>query len=86
MLKKILMLFTLVFSVYLTGCATVPMAPTADDQLRKQFSAPLEGNSGLYIYRNSAFGGALTKVLYLDGQVIGATAADDLLLQRSLSR
>ena len=40
------MLLTLVFSVYLTGCATVPMAPTADDQLRKQFSAPSEGTSG----------------------------------------
>ena len=40
MLKKILVLVTFVFSVYLTGCATVPMAPTADDQLRKQFSSP----------------------------------------------
>ena len=74
MLKKILMLFTLVFSVYLAGCATVPMAPTADDQLRKQFSAPSEGTAGLYIYRNSNFGGALTKQLSLDGQLIGATA------------
>jgi starvation-inducible outer membrane lipoprotein len=50
-MKKILMLLTLVLSVYLTGCATVPMAPTADDQLRKQFSAPSEGKTGLYIYR-----------------------------------
>jgi hypothetical protein len=74
MLKKMLILLALAFSVYLTGCATVPMAPTADDQMRKQFSAPAEGKSGLYIYRNSNFGAALTKVVYMDDQVIGATA------------
>jgi hypothetical protein len=74
MLKKILVLVTFVFSVYLTGCATVPMAPTADDQLRKQFSSPGEGKSGLYIYRNSTFGAALTKVVYIDDQVVGASA------------
>jgi len=74
MLKKMLILFTLAFSIYLTGCATVPMAPTADDQLRKQFSAPAEDKAGLYIYRNSTFGGALTKVIYIDDQVVGASA------------
>src|SRR5512145_2349153 len=63
MLKKLLVLVTFAFSVYLTGCATVPMAPTADDQLRKQFSSPGEGKAGLYIYRNSTFGAALTKVV-----------------------
>ena len=74
MLRKMLILLTLAFSIYLTGCATVPMAPTADDQLRKQFSAPAEDKAGLYIYRNSTFGGALTKVIYIDDQVVGATA------------
>ena len=74
MLKKILMLLTLVLSVYLTGCATVPMAPTADDQLRKQFSAPSEGKAGLYMYRNSNFGSALTKTIFIDEQLVGATA------------
>lgn len=74
MLRKILIVVTLAFSVHLTGCATVPMAPAADDQLRKQFSSPGEGKAGLYIYRNSNFGAALTKVVYLDDQVVGATA------------
>jgi hypothetical protein len=73
-LKKILLLLTLVFSVYLTGCATVPIAPTADDHLRKQFSAPSEGTAGLYIYRNSSFGAALKKEISIDGQTVGATA------------
>ena len=74
MWKKLLILFTLIFSVYLTGCATVPMAPTTDDELRKQFSTPAEGKSGLYIFRNSNFGGALTKVIYIDDQIVGASA------------
>jgi hypothetical protein len=74
MLKKVLILLTLFLTVYLTGCATVPMAPTADDQLRKQFSAPREGKAGVYIYRNSHLGSALTKVIYIDGQIVGATA------------
>jgi hypothetical protein len=72
--KKILMLLTLVLTVYLTGCATVPLAPTADDQLRKQFSAPVEGKAGLYIFRNSNFGGALSKKIFIDGQDVGASA------------
>ncbi len=74
MLKKALMLLTLAFSLYLTGCATVPMASTQDDQLRKQFAAPPEGRAGVYIYRNSNFGSALTKTIYIDGQIVGATA------------
>ncbi len=73
-MKKILMLLTLVFSVYLSGCATVPMATTENDQLRKQFSAPVEGKAGVYIYRNSNFGSALTKTVSIDGQLVGATA------------
>ena len=73
-LRKVLLLLTLVLSVYLTGCATVPMASTEDDQLRKQFSVPSEGRAGVYIYRNSNFGSALTKTIYIDEQLVGATA------------
>jgi hypothetical protein len=74
MLNKILIFLTLVLLVNLTGCASVPMAPTADDQLRKQFPAPTEGKVGLYIFRDSVFGAALTKIIYVDDQIIGATA------------
>jgi len=73
-LRKALMLLTLVLSIYLTGCATVPMATTEDDQLRKQFTAPSEGKAGVYMYRNSNFGSALTKTISIDGQLVGATA------------
>jgi hypothetical protein len=73
-LKKVLTLLTLVLAVYLTGCATVPMASIEDDQLRKQFSVPSEGKAGVYIYRNSNFGSALTKAVYIDDHLVGATA------------
>jgi hypothetical protein len=68
------MLLILVILVNLTGCAYVPMATTADDQLRKQFLAPTEGKSGLYIFRDSYLGTALTKKIYIDDQLIGTTA------------
>jgi len=74
MLRKPLILFALVLSTCLVGCATVPMATTSDDQLRKEFSPPSNGNAGLYIYRNSTFGGALRKSIYIDDQLLGESA------------
>lgn len=74
MLKKPLILLILILSVYLTGCASVPMATTTDDHLRKEFSPPTDGKAGLYIYRNSNFGSALKKSVYVDGQLVGETA------------
>ena len=75
MTKKSLMLLALLFSAYLTGCASVPMASSEEDSQRKQFSPPSQGMSGVYIFRDSNFGAALTKMLYIDDQAIGATAA-----------
>jgi hypothetical protein len=69
-----LTLFTLILSVWLAGCATVPMATTTDDQLRKEISPPPEGKSALYIYRNSHIGAALKKSIYTDGQMLGESA------------
>ena len=67
--------WSVVVSVLLLGgCATVPMASIEDDKARKEYSAPSEGTSGLYIYRNMSFGGALKKALYIDGELIGETA------------
>ena len=50
------------------------MAPVEEDTARKTFSAPREGSTGLYIYRNSRFGGALKKSVYIDGDLIGESA------------
>lgn len=73
MLKNTLILFTLLITSFLTGCASVPMASHEDDKLRKEFSSPSQGTAGLYIYRNSNFGGALKKSVYLDDELIGET-------------
>lgn len=72
--KKALASIVVLASLYLTGCASVPMAPAEKDQARKEFTAPPEGMSGLYIYRNSSFGGALKKTVRVDGKIIGETA------------
>lgn len=58
----------------LTGCASVPMAPKEQDAASKTFNAPSSGMAGVYIYRNSFVGKALTKRLSIDGVVIGETA------------
>lgn len=68
--KSILILSLL----YLSGCASVPMASLDEDNEKKEFSSPPENMSGLYIFRNSNFGGALKKSVYLNGDLIGETA------------
>jgi Protein of unknown function (DUF2846) len=58
----------------MVGCASVPMASKELDAKVKTFAAPSDGKAGLYIFRDSMFGAALTKTVSLDGKVIGATA------------
>jgi hypothetical protein len=73
-MRKLVVVASLILSAFLNGCATVPMASVESDKERKEFSHPSQGNAGLYIYRNSAFGGALRKSVYVDGQLVGETA------------
>jgi len=70
-LKSLMLIATLAI---LTGCASVPMAPQAQDAASKTFRAPSANMAGVYIYRNSFVGKALTKTLYIDGIRIGDTA------------
>lgn len=58
----------------LSGCASVPMGSTESDAKAKTFSEPSSGTAGLYIYRNSVVGQALTKSLSIDGKSIGKSA------------
>lgn len=57
-----------------TGCASVPMASMEDDAKRKEFLPPSDGKAGIYIYRNSNFGSAVKKNLYIDEVFLGQTA------------
>lgn len=73
-MRKYLGILVIFFASYISGCATVPMAPMEDDALHKEFSKPAEDYAGLYIYRNSHLGCALKKTISIDGEVIGETA------------
>lgn len=74
MLKKGLSLLLILLTSYLAGCASVPMATVEEDIEKKQFNAPPSHLSGIYIYRNTNFGAALKKNIYIDGQIIGESA------------
>jgi hypothetical protein len=70
-LRSLMLIATL---AVLTGCASVPMAPKEQDAASKTFKVPSANMAGVYIYRNSFVGKALTKRLSIDGVVIGETA------------
>lgn len=74
--KKIITSMLLIASFHLLGCASVPMASADIDKEKKTFAAPSEGNAGLYVYRNSSFGGALKKTIRIDGNIIGESATN----------
>ena len=67
---------TIVASMLLAGCASVPMASKEHDAALKAFNTPANDRSGVYIYRNSSFGGALTKKINIDKTYIGKSAPD----------
>ena len=58
----------------MTGCASVPMEGMEETSIVKKFNPPVEGSSGLYIYRPSSLGGALKKDIWVDGKCIGESA------------
>lgn len=69
------LLMTVVMStVFLYGCASVPMESEENDLLAKQFNPPSEGNAGLYIYRASGVGTALKKDIWIDDKCVGQSA------------
>lgn len=74
MFRQVVIGAALLGSTFLTGCASVPMAPMEQDLALKKFEAPANGNAGLYVYRNSFVGQALKKTVKLDGNVIGETS------------
>jgi hypothetical protein len=71
-MKKLLCIIFLL-SLF-AGCASVKMEPKEASDTAKQFRQPAPGNAGLYTYRDSTFGAALKKDLWLDGKCIGESA------------
>lgn len=74
MLKMISLV--LIATAVLGGCASVPMESIKESNKAKQFNPPSNGNSGLYIYRDSFVGQALKKDIWVDGKCVGESAPD----------
>ena len=74
MFKKLVVVAALAGVLFVSGCATVPMASPAEDAALKSFEAPPADKAGVYIYRNSMVGQALKKNVYLDGEYLGESA------------
>ena len=72
MLKKIGML--VLFSTLAAGCASVPLETAQINKVAKQFDPPSDGKAGLYIYRNTFYGGAAYTDVMVDGYCIGSSA------------
>ena len=73
-MSKSLLVSSVLLSLLMAGCASVPMESTENSNQAKQFNAPTNGNAGLYIYRSGSLGGALKKDVWVDGKCIGETA------------
>ena len=72
MFKKIVIIALV--STLAVGCASIPMESLERTTTAKKFNPPVEGSSGLYIYRPSSLGGALKKDIWVDGKCIGESA------------
>lgn len=60
--------------VLLNACATVETVSSPLAQEAKKFAAPDIGKAGLYVYRDSSFGGSLKKDIWVDGECLGESA------------
>jgi hypothetical protein len=74
MFKEPTFLCVAVAMALLAGCASVPMADKAASSQAKTFSEPSDGSAGLYVYRDSSFGSALKKDIFIDGDCLGQSA------------
>jgi len=66
--------YLVLVSMLFTGCSSVPMEGEQQNTAAKKFNPPSDGKSGLYFFRDSIFGAALKKDIWVDGRCIGETA------------
>jgi hypothetical protein len=73
LMVKVTLIATMAGASLLSGCASVPMASTAEDAAAKQFSVDPD-RSKIYLYRNETFGGPIKIPVTLNGRMMGQTA------------
>ena len=66
-------------TLLIIGCASVPMAPPAEDRMAKTMNVP-RGKALIYVYRNEVFGAAIKLNVLFNGKLIGATVAQSYYL------
>ncbi|RZV12776.1 DUF2846 domain-containing protein [Aliarcobacter butzleri] len=73
---KLLLIIGSIISVLLfTGCASKQnLASKEESAQAKLFNIPNEGKAGIYIYRDSTLGGALTKTIFIDDKPIAVSS------------
>ena len=80
MIKKLLLAASLVASLILTGCASVPMASKEMDSQAKQFTTVAD-KAKIYIYRDENMGAAVKMPVLLNGMSVGDTVAKSYILR-----
>ncbi|GLR63188.1 DUF2846 domain-containing protein [Marinospirillum insulare] len=74
-MKKITLAAAVIFTLLVTGCASVPMASPEESAQAKEFNPPPEGASGIYVFRkDSPVGAALKKHIWINDECLGPTA------------
>ena len=72
-MKKILLIIA---TLSLASCFSVPLESEKKSNFAKKFNTPIDGKSGLYVYRNSWVGQALKKDIWVDGKCLGESSSD----------
>ena len=72
-MKKFRYLILCGLSLFLTSCASVPMASTAEDTAAKQFGSTTS-KANVYVYRGAGVGTALLVQIIMDGRITGSLA------------
>ncbi len=75
MLKKVIVSAAIISALFLSGCASVPMASIENDAKAKEFSVQKD-KANIYIYRNESLGFAIKMPVLIDGMAVGDTAAN----------
>ena len=78
-MKPVIAVLFLALVIFVSGCASVPMADLELDAKAKEF-VPAPSKASIYIYRNETFGAAISMAVTVNGLMLGQTAAKSYFL------